>query len=184
MGPNLMISLLACYAYRDSSSHPMHSRNVEQIARAFHAAALAIGIPSGLAFLLLGFEALRLQMSSPGATSSGKSGNQLIDLFVSGFTIFGKLLGLFTGVAKWLILLLTAVSLIAVVFAVALFLTARGLNAGRMWARVLGVALAIAPLLLSLGAVLSTRRTLPFAIAASTAAASGYTIYILCWRFQ
>jgi len=162
----------------------MHSRNVEQIARAFHAASLAIGIPASLAFLLLGFETIRLHLSAPVTTETGKSGNQLIDLFVSGFAIFGKLLGLFSGVAKWLILVLAAASFVAVVFAVTLYFTARGLNAGRMWARVLGVVLAVAPLLLSLGTVLSTRRTLPFAIAGLTAAASAYTIYTLCWRFQ
>jgi hypothetical protein len=162
----------------------MYSRNVEQIARAFHAASLAIGIPSGLAFLVLGVETIRLQLGTPANPGQGKSGNQMIDLFVAGFSVFGKLLNLFSGVAKWLIALLTAVAFVALVFAATLFFTARGLNAGRTWARVFGVALAVAPLLLSVGTLLSTRRTLPFTLAGMTAAASAYTIYTLCWRFQ
>jgi hypothetical protein len=149
----------------------------------FHAASLVLGIPSCIAFVFLAWESVRLHLMTPAATNAGPSGNQLINLFIGGFRLFGKLFAFLGEAGKWVILMLAVASFLALVFAVMLFFTARGLNAGQLWARTFGILLAIGPLLFSLGILLSLRSFVPFTLSATVAAGAAWVIYTPGWRF-
>jgi uncharacterized membrane protein (UPF0136 family) len=156
----------------------------QRVASAFHAISLALGIPSFLAFVLLALESLRAHFTNPVAADSGASGNQLIDLFVGGFRLAGKVLGFFGDVAEWIVLILAVVSFICVVLAVVLFFTARGIRAGRTWTRILGIVLAIHLFIVSLTAILSLRQPVPFVLSTAIATTSVYVIWALGFRFN
>jgi hypothetical protein len=149
----------------------------------FHTGSLALGIPASLVFLLLAWASIQLHLLAPSPSAAGPTGNQLIDLFVGGFRLFGKLFEFIGGAGKWAILILAAVSFLAVVLALAMFFTARGLNAGQLWARISGIAIAVVPLLLSLVLFLSLRSLAPRALAAAAVYGTGWVIWTLGWRF-
>jgi hypothetical protein len=148
----------------------------------FHAVSLVLGIPSLLACMFFTWESVRFHLL-PNPSESGPSGDQLIDLFVSGFRLFGKILALFGGAVQWALLALAVASFLSSLFALILFFTARGIEAGRPWARILGILLALVPLFCSLAALTALDRSLPWALAAITAVASVYVIWTLGWRF-
>ena len=119
----------------------------------------------------------------PPARAAGKSGNELIDLLVGGARLFGKFFELFAGAAKWAFTVLAILLFIVALFAGALFLTSRGIAAGRSWARSLGILLALAPLLMSLSFAMTVRTAGPVLIAGAVAAVSFYVVWALSMRF-
>ena len=160
--------------------NPIQQRHL--VAGAFHAASLVLGIPSSIAFVFLVWESVRLHFG-PSGTATGATGNQLIDLFVQGFRLFGKLFAFLGGAAKWAFTLLAVASLVIIVAAVILFFIARGLHAGRAWARIFGILLALAALLVALVVLAALRRPVPIALSTTAAAASVWVIWVLGWRF-
>ena len=92
---------------------------------------------------------LSLRSAQPSATGAGgASGNLLIDLLVGGARIFGKALSVLGELGKWALVILAAACFLLVLISVVLFFTARGIHAGRAWARILGILLAVGALLL------------------------------------
>lgn len=154
------------------------------MAGAFHAASLALGIPSSIAFVFLAWESARLRFMTPDVAGTGTSGDQLIDLLAAGFRLFGKMLALFAGAVHWVIVVLAVGSMLCIALAVVLFFTARGLHAGRHWARILGIFVAILPLLLSFAAISALQRPVPLIVSTMIAAASVYVIWTLGFRFN
>ena len=136
-----------------------------------------------MAFLFLAWESVRLHLGASPA-KAGATGDQLIDLLVSSFHLFGRVLTLFAGAAKWAILVVALASFFCVAAAVLLFLTARGIQAGRPWARVLGIVLTLVPLVVSLAVVATLHRTLWVILSTIVAALSVYVIWTLALRFN
>jgi hypothetical protein len=64
-----------------------------------------------------------------------------------------------------------------------LFVIGRGLHAGRAWARVSGILVALGLFLCSLLVVTSFRQPLPMSLGALGMAAAGYVVWVLGWRF-
>jgi hypothetical protein len=143
-----------------------------------------IGIPALIAFVFLTWQSVRFHMLEPAPGATGATGNQLIDLFVLGARWFGKIFEIFGGAVKWAMTVLAIGAFVVLVIAAVAFFTAKGLYAGRGWARVMGLLIAIVPLLVSMMMIASVRRPLPVAAAMVTAAASGYVIWTLGWRFS
>jgi hypothetical protein len=154
------------------------------VAGAFRVFSYALGIPSSIAFVFLAFSAIRLQLLTPAPSAEYASGDKLIDLFVSGFRVMGKLIEFFGGAAKLAITVLAVATFLCLVIALFFFFTSRGLYAGRPWARVLGILLAIFTLLISLGAFVSVGRPISHAVPALTAALSVYVIWTLGWHYS
>jgi len=142
-----------------------------------------VGFPASLALVFFTIQVVFLQLN-PAPGSSGATGNQLIDLGMAVARGIGKVLSFFGEAAKWLFVVLAVVALVCLVFSVLLFYTSRGLQAGRNWSRIAGIVLAVAPLLLSLLAILSTRRGMPFLLSTLMAAGSGYVIWALGWHYS
>jgi hypothetical protein len=140
-----------------------------------------LGIPSALAFFFLSWEWMSLRFLRPPAPDQYKaSGNQAVDLLVFSFALIGKLLELLGGAVEWMLGVLVLLSLLCLSFAALLFVTARGLNAGKTWARVCGLLLAFIVLLCS--GFLSTipKATPPALILAGGAL---YVLWVLGWRY-
>jgi hypothetical protein len=154
----------------------------ELIATAFRVGGLVLGIPSAVAFAYCGYGAARLYFLPPIPPGS-KTGDQLIDLFVSGVRVLAKLAELLGGAIEWALTILTVVFFGCLAFSVLLYFTGRGLHASRGVARVMGILLTILPLLVSFGGVMATRRPVPFVISGVTFALSAYVIWALGWRF-
>jgi hypothetical protein len=130
----------------------------ELIATAFRVGGLLLGIPSSVAFAFFGFGAASLHFLSPRLTPGGKSGDQLIDLLVSGARILARLFEFFGGGVEWLLAVLSVVSFGCLVFAVVLHFTGRGVHASRGVARTMGILLVILPLLVSFIGVMALRK--------------------------
>jgi len=116
-------------------------------------------------------------------SGDGASGNQLMDLIIWGFRLFGKLFEALGDAAKWVMTMLAVASFLAIGVSVVFYYTARGLHAGRSWARVVGILLAILPLLISLLAVASSHRSMATLFFAMIGAACVFVIWTLGWRF-
>ncbi len=144
----------------------------------------ALGIPSSAAFVFLTWESVRLHLTEPSPSSASPSGNQLIDLLVGGAAIVAKGFALLGGAAKWALTLLAVASLLIIVLALILFLTSRGLHAGRPWARVLGILVALVAMLISSLILTSLRQPVPLTLSVAGAAGSLYIIWALVWRFN
>jgi len=143
-----------------------------------------VGIPSSIAFAFLSWSAVRLHLSEPQLSPAAPSGDALIDLLISGARIFSKMAAFLGGAGKWFITLLAVVALVCVGAAALILLTARGLYAGRNWARTLGIVLALFSLLFSLGTLTALQRPVPMIMSVAVAAFSVYAIWALGWRFS
>lgn len=152
------------------------------VAVLFHSVSLVLGIPSTIAFLFFVWESLRFRVPTP-ARKSGPSGDQLIDLLVSGFRLLGRFFEFFAGATQFILLIAAAVSFVGALLAVLLFMTGRGINSGRSWARVLGIGLALVSLVVSLLALTAVERSIVFAVSGLMAVASVYIVWTLGWRF-
>jgi len=134
-------------------------RNLPNLAGIFYAASAVIGLPSLVAFCFLAFSAIRLWMLSPKpAPDSPPSGNQAVDLLVTGATLFGKTMGFLGAMGQAIITGLAVLAFFVLLYAVGLYIAGRGLSADRQWARILAILLTLVPFLLSLGVSLSSRR--------------------------
>jgi hypothetical protein len=151
----------------------------ELIATAFRVGGLLLGIPSSVAFAFFGFGAASLHFLSPRLTPGGKSGDQLIDLLVSGARILARLFEFFGGGVEWLLAVLSVVSFGCLVFAVVLHFTGRGVHASRGVARTMGILLVILPLLVSFIGVMALRKPVPFVVSSLTFALSTCVIWAL-----
>jgi hypothetical protein len=154
------------------------------VAATFRVISLAIGVPSSIAFAFLSWSAVRLHMSNPQLSPAAPSGDALIDLLVSGARTFGQLAAFVGGAGKWFITLLAVASLVCVGFAALLPLTARGLYAGRAWARVVGILLTVLTLLVSLGALTAVGRPVTLIAFVALTVFSVYAIWALGWHFS
>jgi hypothetical protein len=155
----------------------------ELVATAFRVGGLLLGIPSSAAFAFFGFGAARLYFLNPHVTPSGKTGNQLMDLLLSGARISAKVFEFFGGAVEWILAVLSVASFGCLAFAVLLYFTGRGLHASRGVARAMGILLAILPLLVSFIGVAAMRRSVPFVVSSVTLVLSAYVIWVLGWRF-
>jgi hypothetical protein len=153
------------------------------VANIFQAASFVLGIPSLISVAFLSWEWLRLRFLSPQPSQPYKeTGSQAVDLFVLSFGLIGKLLELLGGAVEWLLGVLVILSLLCLSFAVCLHLTARGLYAGRAWARVCGMLLAS---LVLLSSALLTSALPKYALSPMALLACGalYVLWVLGWRF-
>ena len=108
----------------------------------------------------------------------------MIDLLVSGARIFGKLAGFLGGAGKWFITVLAIASLFCAAIAAILFLTARGIESGRAWARITGILTTLLTLLISVGALTTAERPVPLAGFIAMAVFSVYAVWTLLWHFS
>jgi hypothetical protein len=155
----------------------------EFIATAFRLGGLIIGIPSAVAFVYFGIGAAQLLLFKPTITPSGKTGNLLVDLFVSGASVVGKVFQFFGGAMEWVLTALSVVSFAFLAVAVLLYFTGRGLHASRGGARAIGLLLSLMVLLISFMGITSFRRPVPLVLSVVTFALSTYVVWALGWRF-
>src|ERR1700688_601838 len=105
---------------------------------------MVLGIPSGILFLLTTWDAVRLHMLTPAKDSpSSPTGNLLIDGLVAGASLAGKALSLAGVAAEWVLRGVAVAAFLIASVAAILFVIGRGLHAGRAWARVLGILVAL-----------------------------------------
>jgi len=150
----------------------------------FYVASLVLGIPSALLFVVSTWGSVQLHFSaSPKATSGPPTGNSIIDGLTAGATLLAQGFSFAGNAAGWVLTGAAVASFVLTADAAILFMTSRGLNALSAWARVLGIVLALAPLLSSILLVTSLGRPLPIALGAGGALLAGYTIWVLGWRF-
>jgi len=150
----------------------------------FQGVALVLGIPSLILFAYLAWGAIQLHMvAPPKAISQSPVGNPIIDLLTAAAALFVKSVSLVGSAAEWAIRIAAVALFLLTAVAAVLFAIARGLHAGRAWARILGIVVALAPLMSSILIVTSFRRPLPMAIGTAGAILAGYAIWVLGWRF-
>jgi hypothetical protein len=156
----------------------------EIIAQAFLVISLLLGIPSVIVFVCSAWGSIELHVAtSPKATPSSATGNLIVDGLVAGASLVGKAFSLANSTAEWLMRASAFVSLSLTVVAAVLFVIARGLHASRSWARILGILVALAPLMISVLTMASFRRPVPIALGAGGALLAGYAVWVLGWRF-
>ncbi len=150
----------------------------------FYAASAVLGIPSAIAFVFFAWGLIQMHYLDPGPISpSSPTGNQLIDGLVAGGSIIGKAFAFAGGAMSWAMTIFTIGASIILVIAAVLLLIARGLNAGRQWARVLGIVITLIPLCGSLITLTSFQKPVPIVLGTILMAASAYIIFALGWRF-
>ena len=158
------------------------NRHLTIVTAAFTWSGVLLGLPSLSAFLYFLWALVGVRIASPAGDAGGKPDyNSLVGLLVSGAKVAGKTLGWLTTGAQWAIALLTVVSMLLLLVAMALFTTGRGLQAHQTWARILGMTLAAILFFVgALGALLFRQGQ---AVAASTVVAA-MCLYILwtLWR--
>ncbi len=151
------------------------------VARIFQVGSFVIGIPSLLFGMFMTWTAIQTQ-SKP-QPESAPSGNQAIDLAISGVEWIGKGLSALGDIAHWVSILLAVLAFALVIYAVVLFFIARGIRHNRVAARVLGILLALPPLLSSLTTIASIREPVPLLISSLTVGVAGYVVWALGWKF-
>jgi hypothetical protein len=135
------------------------------------------------ALAYFGIGAAQLYFYKPTVTPSGKTGNQLVDLFVWSASAVGKVFEFFGGAMEWVLTAISVVSLAFLAVAVLLYFTGRGLHASRGLARAVGIPLSFMVLLISFIGITSFRRPVPLVFSGLTFALSTYVIWALGWRF-
>jgi hypothetical protein len=154
-------------------------RHLTLVTNGFFATSCLLGVPSLIGFLYFGSNALRLWLMKPPPIHAPQSSDTLIRGLEWGAYAFAKAFSVLGAFGQWVVTLLTLAAAAVLVFSVALFFTARGLQAHHEWARVAAICLSVLVLLPSLLAALSAGRSginawVPFA-------ASVYAIGVL-WR--
>lgn len=159
------------------------TRHAHAVAVLFQVAAWLLGLPSAAVFVSFGFAAARLHLWPSTGVQGNVTGNDLITMLVSGARIFGRLFEMFSGAAKWAFTAIAVAALAIVSAAVILFMTARGIEAGRGWARAAGIVCALLPLLISVLGLLAGPRPLTVTLCFATVCVSIYVIWALMARF-
>lgn len=161
------------------------TRHAHAVAVLFQLSAWLLGLPSAAVFVFFGFAAARLHLWPASTSAQGQNamGNDLVALLVSGARIFGRLFEMFSGAAKWAFTALAVAALAIVSAALILFVTARGIEAGRGWARAVGIVCALGPLLISVLSLLAGPRPLAATLCLATVCVSIYVIWALLARF-
>jgi hypothetical protein len=106
----------------------------------------------------------------------------LVGLLTNGAVGADRVLGFLSGIASGVAAALAVLALIAVLWAVVIYLIGRGLARRAAWARVLGVMAAAGLLLVGLGALAIAPHRLALAPWPPIAAAL-YALWALIWRF-
>ena len=154
-------------------------RHLTLVTNGFLATSCLLGVPSLIGFLYFGSNALRLLLMKPAPIHTPQSSDTLIRGLEWGAYAFAKAFSVLGAFGQWVVTLLSLAAAAVLVFSVALFFTARGLQAHQEWARAMAISLSVLVLLPSLLAALSAgggRVTAWVPIAASS-----YAIGVL-WR--
>jgi hypothetical protein len=156
----------------------------ELVARLYLGISMVLGIPSGIVFLFTAWDAVRIHMLMPAKSSpSSPTGNLIVDGLVAGASLIGKAFWFAGAVGEWVLRAVALAAFLIAAVAAVLFVIGRGLHAGRTWARVLGILVALGPLFCSYLVMTSSRRPLPMSLGAMGMAAAGYVVWVLGWRF-
>ncbi|MBZ5611087.1 MAG: hypothetical protein LAP38_22725 [Acidobacteriia bacterium] len=159
------------------------NRHLTIASAVFTWAGALLGLPSLAALLYFVWALVGLHLTPTGNTGGKPEYNSLVGLLVGGAQLAGKAMKWLTAGAQWAIILLAALSLLLLVFAIVLFAVGRGLHAHHAWARVLGVILASGLLLAGASSALMFRQSLAVAAASVVAAMSAYVVWALCREF-
>ena len=152
------------------------------VARIFQIASFVIGMPSlGMGIFLSWMLTQAPPSPRPGA---GPSGNQAVDLFVDAFRVAGSFLSFLGGLFEWFAILLIVIACLLVAYALVLFFVSRGIRAGRTFARIVGMLLALPPLLSSATTLVNLREPLPMLISLIVVGIAGYVVWGLGWKFD
>ena len=148
---------------------------ISSIANAFYVIAAMLGLPSLLGLLFSIVFGIRLWLLPVPSASAPTKNPDAIILMLEGITrAVGFGAGIISGLGKMAVTVISAVSIVALIFAVMFYYAGRGLHAHSVWARG-GAAMLLAIMLLFwLGALLSLRmpiRLLPAMFAAATISA-------------
>jgi hypothetical protein len=155
------------------SARSLTDRHLLFVANGFYVLAAGLAIPSAPGFLYFGWAALRLRMLSPPPAAAVTSPNPAIRMIEAGANVFGAFFRLIGAAGEWVATALAIAFFLAMLAALILFLTGRGLRADATWARILA-----GFLLASVGGMLALRRGL-MPLTALAAAGSVYTIWTL-----
>jgi hypothetical protein len=171
--------LYNAYSFMWTPSHPR-----ALVAQMFLVVSLLMGIPSALLFVFSAWGSIDLHFSAPPQPGpEAPIGHPIFDALTACARFIAKAFSFLGNAAEWALTALAVASLVLTALAVLLFLISRGLHAARTWARIVGIAVALAPLVTSLLIMTSFRRPLPLVLGAGGALLSGYTIWVLAWRF-
>ncbi len=163
----------------------MISREALSVARGFLVVAAIIGLPAAAGSCYFGFATYRMARMGPKPppTPPSASGNALIVGIEMLDYAAGKAGRVFDAVAAGISKGLFAGSVCALLFAVGLYFTGRGLHAGQMWSRVAGGTLLAMLFLFSLLMVLSRLGGTTSMLALATMGLSGYGLWVIMLRF-
>ena len=171
------------------STSPFHSPssvialplNLSAVANAFYVAAASLGLPSSVALLVYAFYRVQLWVTPTPAGNQFPKNPDAILLILQGMTrAIGGIAGALGRVGQFLFNGVAVISVFALVLAVVLFLTGRGLHAHQGWARGLAGLITGGVLLISLLSLTALRGPL-LLLSVGLAAASGYAVCAV-WR--
>ncbi|MGJ5818663.1 hypothetical protein [Paludibaculum fermentans] len=163
----------------------MISREALALAKGFLVFAAIVGVPAVIGTCYFGFKSFQMAREGPKpppTPPSGKGGAIITGLEMMDYAA-GKAGRVFDAAAFALAKGLFAGSAGALLFAVALYFTSRGLYAGQMWSRIAGGALLTVLFLVSLLMVLSRLGGASSVLALATLGLSGYGLWVIVLRF-
>jgi hypothetical protein len=160
------------------SARSLTDRHLLFVANGFYVLAAGLALPSAPGFLYFGWAALRIRMLSPPPAAAGTSPSPAVRMIEAGANVFGAFFRFIGTAGEWVFTALAIAFFLALLAALILFLTGRGLHADATWARILAGLFSAGFLLASLGAMLALRRGwMP--LIALAAAGPVYTIWTL-----
>jgi hypothetical protein len=153
------------------------------VANAFYVGAVVVGVPSFLSTMVAAYFQIRILMlpTQPVQTSFGVKNPDAIILMLQGMVrVMGAAANFLGGLGQAILGVMAAVSIAALLFAIALFFTGRGLHAHAGWARGMGGVLVSVILLGSLLSAAVTRG--PFLLLSLLSAAGSVYALRALWR--
>ena len=159
-------------------------RHLTIVALEFRLAGLLLAIPSLATLAVAADAAFSLRGLPPPDNSKpldiGTYG--LVRIMANVLRGLDPIMQVIAGAVGWVVTLLAVAASLALLFAVLLYLTGRGIGHHAAWARVFGSLLTFGLGLISLMVLTSLRRDLAL-FAAAPLGLSLYTLWVLIWRF-